>query len=58
MTNREKLANMALYDLLCSMQMEFRDEPACVLELLQSGGCRAESCRDCIAEYLNEKANA
>ena len=55
MTNREKLASIALYDLLCRMQAEFRDEPACVLELLEAGGCRAESCRECIRIYLNEK---
>ena len=57
MTNREKLAKMALYDMLLAMNESCGKR--CVLEQLGAeteGRCADMTfCRDCIARWLNEE---
>lgn len=62
MTNREKLGNMALYDMLLMMNENIEDkEPECVLDAIGAeveGRCANVSfCRDCIARWLNEECD-
>lgn len=64
MTNREKLLQTNLYDLLCRMQKNGSD---CVIEQItgmpQGERCEKHEsgwvtqCRECIAEYLNERSD-
>lgn len=66
MTNREKLANMALYDMLCRMNDRSANGFLCVLQMLDEkcrvrtrcddfGNTRTdEGCHKCIARWLNE----
>lgn len=60
MTNREKLANMALYDLLLKMHEYMMNKaPSCVLEPLgKKCDVTVGKCGDCIARWLNEKCDA
>lgn len=57
MTNREKIANMAMYDMLLTMNENCGKR--CVLEQLGADPverCSKEVfCRDCIARWLNEE---
>lgn len=63
-SNAEKLHNMCMYDLLCRMQENGHD--LCVIEQITGApqGERCEKyesgwvtqCRECIAEYLSERA--
>ena len=72
MTNREKLANMAMYDVLCRMNEGMIREQnenfvsVCVLDALCKNGiannirCEEsgkEKCESCIARWLNEKCD-
>ncbi|MBR3630603.1 MAG: hypothetical protein IKN55_09080 [Oscillospiraceae bacterium] len=60
MTNREKLANMAMYDMLLTMAKNF---DGCILEIVtgkdedcrkQDGQARAD-CKYCVSVWLNEE---
>lgn len=57
MTNREKIANMALYDLLLKMHEYMMNKaPSCVLEPLgKKCDVTVGKCGDCIARWLNEE---
>ena len=60
-TNRDKLLKHDLYDLLCKMN-ERAMPHRCVIQLIDGGmrtrcdkyGKPIESCKQCIAEWLNE----
>lgn len=62
--NRDAIAQMAIYDLLCRMQKNGHDW--CVIEQItgtpQDERCEKHeigwvtNCRECIAEYLNERS--
>lgn len=65
MKNRDKLAGMALYDLLCRMNNALYEE-GCTLCVIKQLGVKVmkgfdmrckhyKTCEDCIAAYLNEE---
>ena len=58
MTNRDRLLNMSLYDLL----MEMKDKGVCVLRAFGTTNrerCLSEkSCEKCVAKWLNEEEGA
>ena len=66
MTNRDKLLNMSLYDLLMKVN-EYYDGYGCIIESLTDnyhyddekfrcfGSANREKCGKCIQEYLNEE---
>ena len=70
MTNREKITQMCIYDLLCKMQStldSIYDCSICVLDALgaqdlnvrcskYNGIGNPDRCKDCIAAWLNEEA--
>ena len=60
MKNRDKLAGMALYDLLCRMNYNyFQKQAGCVLEMIVGEEIECVTitpCKDCIAAWLNEEA--
>ena len=62
--NRDAIAQMAIYDLLCTIQKNGHE---CVIQLLtgenqdkrcekHESGWVVTQCRDCIAEWLNERS--
>lgn len=58
MTNREKLHNMAIYDLL--VMMSYFDCPIAAIEdddVITADHCRKheQNCKNCIAAWLNEE---
>lgn len=64
-SNAEKLHNMCIYDLLCRMQKNGSD---CVIKQItgtpqgercekHESGWVMTQCRECIAEYLNERSD-
>lgn len=60
MTNREKLHNMAIYDLL--VQMSYFDCPIAAIEdddVITANHCREHdhNCEECIAAWLNEEVH-
>lgn len=60
MTNREKLLNTNIYDLLLSMnEIVIRSScyETCILEALEKeyAECTDNSCEECIQNYLNKE---
>lgn len=58
MTNREKLLNTNIYDLLMEMnKFIITDCNSCVLEALEQKRivCPCYSCENCIQNYLNKE---
>ena len=57
MTNREKLANMALYDMLLKMhEYMMNNSASCALEPFgKKCNVTVGRCDECIARWLNEK---
>lgn len=60
MTNREKLLNTNIYDLLVALNKEvipMSNYETCVLETLEHihTDCEYFSCEECIQKYLNKE---
>ena len=60
MTNREKLLNTNIYDLLMAMNktvMQISHYETCILETLEQEniGCEYFTCDECIQKYLNKE---
>lgn len=60
MTNREKLLNTNIYDLLISMNKTIIQEShfeTCVLDALEEKrtDCEHSLCSECLQEYLNKE---
>lgn len=56
-TNKEKLTEHSMYDLMCDMNTSYiNGNPHCVIEAIKGENmiCKHESCNQCIADYLNE----
>lgn len=63
-SNREKLMNTNIYDLLCRMQENLARsdlsrcalDRRCILDIItgKEEDCYADNCPECIAEWLNE----
>lgn len=63
MKNREKLLNMAMYDLLMKIDKGISDDTSCIIEALtgradcwRPEGVVDESCKECVQKWLNEEA--
>lgn len=58
-TNRLKLMNMNMYDLLIKLNDKIKDKDGkCILDLIEDKSipCHCEkSCKECIQDYLNQK---
>ena len=58
--NRDAIAQMAIYDLLCRMQenIDRDDISGCILDVItgEEHDCFASDCSKCIAEWLNERS--
>jgi hypothetical protein len=61
--NRDALAQMAIYDLLCRMQDNIsnvlKEETICYLDIVAGDHdepCRAKKCQECLQKWLNEEA--
>lgn len=61
MTNREKLIQTNIYDLLCRIDKGIKSQATCVIETLdKDNACKrcdlGKQCPECIAKWLNEEA--
>lgn len=59
--NRDALAQMAIYDLLCRMQENIsnvlKEETICYLDIVTGNHdepCRSNSCREFLQKWMNE----
>ena len=60
MTNREKLLNTNIYDLLVSLNkpmLERNHSDTCIIDILEQRyyECIEHSCEECIQKYLNKE---
>lgn len=63
MKNRDRYINrICVYDMLCKIQATMLNYNCCVLEALSGKSCphdkvcTLDTCRECIAEWLNDEA--
>lgn len=59
MTNREKLLNTNIYDLLVHINSYVRQTSSvCIIDMIENDVCNCEydSCKDCLQNYLNAES--